>query len=322
MGYAFNELIPAAILHLNPRGLTAAEYARKLDEIKDSGRGSEFHPQAPLWAHYDNPKDGTSLRRLAEELQLERIKPDYRGAVERRDENGLSIFFPVYHESKGKHRVVIHEGNNLERICLSEEEVLSEAPIIGSYHRMNGGDDGIVIDVVNHREVPDNFEPGTTFQLYTLKIAVVTPIVREKHYASRREVLREFPQFDEEKEYDWEKEEGTFREIGNWFIWEKCSGKYFLSKKTLEKIPASSRSNNQKSNSYGYSDLVLTAQAIKHHAWKLFSERGNKHKEQLLRSIPRAQRAMERAIWDAQTSEYAKEEGMTTTEFLKFRLGI
>ena len=98
------------------------------------------------------------------------------------------------------------------------------------------------------------------------------------------------------------------------FFWRIEEGRYFLDGKTFDRITAGLTSVQ-----YGYTDLILTAEAIKHGAWKLLSRRGLKHIPDFLRDFPDSRERYRRAIWDSHTSLYAKRKGMTVNEFLRMR---
>ncbi|MFH1211919.1 MAG: hypothetical protein V1659_03230, partial [Candidatus Woesearchaeota archaeon] len=100
-------------------------------------------------------------------------------------------------------------------------------------------------------------------------------------------------------------------------LWSMRENRYYFDERTFDLIPASIRSKNRH---YGYTDLVLTREALRHRAWKLLSYKGLCHIDQFLRDFPDARLQYERAVWDSHTSLFAKGAGMTVFELLRMRL--
>lgn len=84
-------------------------------------------------------------------------------------------------------------------------------------------------------------------------------------------------------------------------------------------IPISFRASGWKG--FGYTDLILTAEAIRNKAWKLLSRRGLSHKLAFLEDFPQANERYTKAVIDAEASFNARNRGLTTTDFLRMRLG-
>lgn len=142
---------------------------------------------------------------------------------------------------------------------------------------------------------------------------------KEEKFNSEEELYTKWPQFNPEFRMDWTQEGGSFN-IGcfgiDTFLWLNKKGKYYLDTQTFDRIPASFRS----SLSMGYSDLILTAEAIKHKAWKMLSRNGMDYFYQFLDDFPGVAPIHARSVWDAQTSISAKMQGMTYSEFMRHRL--
>ena len=103
------------------------------------------------------------------------------------------------------------------------------------------------------------------------------------------------------------------------FRWIQGSGRYFLDPQTFDNIPASDYRYDEKVIPPGYTNLVITALAIQHSAWKFLARDGWKYKDAFLQEFPDANRIYTKAVWDAHTSLYAKGK-LTVKEFLRFRL--
>jgi hypothetical protein len=70
----------------------------------------------------------------------------------------------------------------------------------------------------------------------------------------------------------------------------------------------------------GYTDLILTAEAIRHNAWKLLSYKGRMYLQDFLQDFPDSRAEYNHAVWDSHTSLSAKLQGMSISDFLRFRM--
>ncbi len=130
---------------------------------------------------------------------------------------------------------------------------------------------------------------------------------------------------------DWNQKKGVFkygkdflasmRNGRNGWRWKQEGGRYFLD---LAQTPGCFQEWIDSSNpaQSGYSDLVVSAEALKLEAWKVFEFKGylKDRVHFFIESFPQVQTAYEQALWDGWTSDYAKSKGMTVNEFLRLRL--
>lgn len=63
----------------------------------------------------------------------------------------------------------------------------------------------------------------------------------------------------------------------------------------------------------------MTSEAIKYRAWKLLSYKGLQHFPQFLEDFPEVVAEYGIAIWDSHTSLSAKIQGLSISDFLRFR---
>ncbi|MFH1650001.1 MAG: hypothetical protein ABIA93_05610 [Candidatus Woesearchaeota archaeon] len=149
--------------------------------------------------------------------------------------------------------------------------------------------------------------------------SVVGPHLDEvTHYFSLESLLERHPQFDPDLMYDWNKAAGTLSSgpgRDNEIFWNQRDGNYYLAEKTFETV-APCRTLGRT----GYTDIVMTAEAIRQGTWKLLSYNGQKHTNQFVIEHPESWPRICRAVWDAHASAYARKQGMTTTEMLHWRL--
>jgi hypothetical protein len=123
--------------------------------------------------------------------------------------------------------------------------------------------------------------------------------------------------FPTEQVYDFTQANGVFLHTEKYF-WMKVKDKYYLDPKTFDKIPPGFLQDMD--DLMGYTDLIITAEAIKHKAWALFSRYGRSHVRRFFNEYPDSKLAWEKAVWDAHSSLYVKDREMSHTDFLRFRL--
>src|SRR3989344_8507432 len=114
---------------------------------------------------------------------------------------------------------------------------------------------------------------------------------RTRSYPSLANLVKEHPQYNPDKVFDWSKSSGSFHSI---FVgeceweWKKREDRYFLS----EYPPIKSRAQPEGI----YSSIVITAEAIKAQAWNLFGWEGYNHTRRFLVDHPDAQTAHAKAL--------------------------
>ena len=331
MGYTFNELVAPAVLFLNP-GVTREELIKLLDKTH-SANIHEYSSEEPwnFWTEQtqDN-KYHEGLNGLAQLLGLKQTQEYHNFQISKLDSNNLLIrppyVFPAREKDSHKLEVIVHQEN------VFEEPIEIESC---SWEKLKPGDiweepqigmeKGIVLDVLEETEYEkreeefDDSGPGFN---YRLKIRPFYWCGRVEKFNSEQEMHQSWPQFHPDFIYDWNQEKGHLF-VGSFFgskefLWMQRDKKYYLDPETFDKIPASFRCSD--SHHLGYTDLVLTAEAVKHNAWKVLSYKGLEHFYDFLKDFPDARLVYERAVWDSHTSLSAKLQGLTVSEFLRFRM--
>lgn len=141
------------------------------------------------------------------------------------------------------------------------------------------------------------------------------------NFSSLEELLAKHPEFSSDFMYDFSQSSGRFRIFGDEhrdFIWKNENGRYSLDEETFRRSREGYRRNPL--TLYGYTGLILTAEAIKNKAWKYLSWNGFVHKDALLKLSSSSRRRYEQAVWDSHTSLYAKSKGMAYFELMRLRL--
>ena len=330
MGYAYNELVAPAVLLGNP-GITREEFVTLLDQTHSSCF-HEYKPEEPWEYHTKQTEDSKyhrGLEGLAAILGLEDSQRFVKSQQPKVDENGLLIraplMLPAREGSDHKFEVVVHERNVFEEPKLEEANSWDELSVGDIWEEvMMGAERGIVLKILKEtkyrrRKCQDADESGPGYY-YKMMIRPFYPDGREEHFKSAQELYEKWPQFHPDFVNDWSQERGHFTCIGylggNDFLWLQRQGKYYFDNATLDRIPASFRC----SGSLGYTDLILTSEAIKHKAWKVLSYRGLQHFPQFLEDFPDVIPRYTRAVWDSHISLSAKMQGMTVSDFLRFRV--
>jgi len=330
MGYAYDELIAPAVLFDNP-GLTRERFVELLDQTHSSSF-NEYALDYPWGQYSQDALDAyhEGIEGLADILGIEYSQNYKDFNTPREDENGLGIEPPfLFHLDEEEHKklnkklgVQVHLENIIEA-----EKVVQESSFVklkaGDIWEdiMDTGEIGLVTEIINekYQKDEDEFSPGPEY-VYNMKIKPIKMTGRSELFESQEELYKKWPQFHHDNKYDWSQNEGKFRTIirnKNCFYWINKNGKYYIDEKSFEIMPASSRTSGWV---LGYTDLILTAEAVKKKAWKLISYRGLKHLDQFLKDFPDSRLRYERAVWDSHTSLGAKHIGMTVSEFLRFRL--
>ncbi len=319
MGYIYTELIPPAILYDNP-GLTKAEFIQMLDNTRSSG--GEVDKTKPWSYSKDHVLSDFHLGSggLARVLGLEESDEYRKLQAIRLGRYDLPIYPPLdlmvlddYDNDllRVMYEVHIHHGHEFGRTRVMNLSAFSQ-PVIGTLVDLDGKYwcEGVVTEILQRAGEK------------SAKAAVVPfkTVVEVKRYPSLESMYQEWSQFVPEFRYNWLQDRGSFHIslTQDKFLWLMREGRYFLDPETFNKIPVGFLSS--KDGSFGYTDLILTSEAIKQKAWKLLSQRGLNHGVDFIQDFPDARVAWEKAIIDAEGSFEAQRDGLTHTEFLRLRL--
>lgn len=324
MGYPYTELIVPAILYSNP-GVNRYELSDLLKNVHYSMK--QYSPE-DAWDYFDpewefNDSFG-GLNNLASSLKLKTTNEFNMFQENNLDDNGLKVeapFLVSFDYSKQNFEVIVHESNVLKK----ERNVYNEF----SYRleRISKGDlfaGGIVQEILREKKFKDNPENELDFEMgpfyeYDLKIIPVKQVKRLETFFSEKQLYEQYPLFDPNKKYDWSKREGVistgmFSE-GRYF-WKQKRDKYYLDEKTFDFICEGFSTGL----SFGYTDLIMTSEAIKNKAWKLLSYKGFVFIDDFLKDFPISNALYKQAVYDAHFSIFAKNKNMTISDLMRLRL--
>ncbi len=352
MGYAYHELILPAIVFEHP-GKNKEELAKLRDSVPEPPL--IFREEDP-WNKSCNSPFPKGFERLARELRLN-LSPQTEESI--LDSNGIPIepaepYFEI-DDKENPYKVYVNifnkpkETRRLHVGLLPGEREFKT----GEFLRKNWLDwedpfgqdySGILIkDIVKKLEVSrgrnrkDFWAWNPDFKKGYIDYEIIGTLIErwfyEENFPSEEEMYFEWPELRPEVRFDFNQSEGHFDVLYNAFdyVWVKKDGKYYIDDITFQRIPVSLLSRKWEERSpgdyfpdeaygYGYTDLILTTEAIRNKAWKVFSYRGKDGLEKFLQDFPESRARYEKAVIDAETSLNAKQRGLTVTEFLRMRI--
>ncbi len=329
MGWAYTSLIAPAILHMYP-GVNREEFAELLGQTRSSSV-REYDSEDPWDSHEEFDIDifDKGLKSVASVLSLKYTQKYINFQKDKIDKNGLELRSPyLLSLSKNKTPYKFEVGVNLEN-KFEEPKIIEKAYAwkelsVGDYWAdwYESGRVKKIFSGKRIREDPeededDDFEVPDPTHLYHLEVEPWRRVYKEEKFLSEEKLYEKYPLFDPRKKYNWSKKGDSFKTgvldflAPNRFFWRQEDGKYYLDEKTFNKIKASG---------FGYTDLILTAEAIKNKAWKLLSYKGFKHIEDFLGAFPSAKIKYDQAVWNSHTSLFAKELNLSVNDFLRMRI--
>lgn len=296
MGYPTHELIPAAIIYENP-GLTWDQIMDRISKVHVS-TGTKFSKDDPLDVYNPDSKYPyhIGLKGFADLFNLE-LSDQFKAFHQTKtDVHGFPMEpiearrYTHYGTDKPYWEVRIHVGNEVYEEMEFRDNYDSEiqpGKIIG----LSGDSrEGLVTRVVSSK-------PGKTRYLgrwipttkYTLRAFPFHRMVNQIEYESDQEFEEAYPVYKTENMYNFNQERGAFdiTKSRNRFWWVQNDRKYYLDPDTFDITPLVRRGHIY-GEGYCLSDLVMTLEAMKCGAWKLFSNRGFDHLGQFKQAYPEA----------------------------------
>ena len=333
MGFPYHELVPPAILLDNP-GIDRRTFTTLLNRIKANWM-IEYERKDPWNSGARSVNEFHSgLEGLARVLRLEETEKYKQFRTPTYDANHIAIhppqLIPIKEESglfpDFKFEVRTHKENLLGNPERTEE---------CSWVRLEEGDlwedlygfHGAIVTKIYSEKLPENKpskkredeeNPENRIYHYDMEVRHINQKWENFVFSSEKEVYSKFPLFSPKKRFEWNQQRGKFYCLmSNDFRWLMEDGKYYLDPETFNRIGE----GFSRTFEGGYHDLILTAEAIKQKAWKVLSYKGLKHLPQFLQDFPESRARYEKAVWDSQTSLYAKQKEMTVSDFLRWRQG-
>lgn len=339
MGYTFDDLIPAAILLDNP-GITKEEFSRRLMETDSGGFGaSDYHSELIGLAHVLRlppllPKEAFYESYDSLHLDAKRKFNYWRHSVEKGTPSGYPQDFSIHEDPLKNKWSYVHRTHTVhpERVVKFENttyngrgEFLSDGGT--GQNKTIDGMNGIILRILKSegKHEDENSEHSYSYRRQKLHV-----LPFEMHrlwfvYDSLAELVEKHPSVSPEKVWDFSQTHGKFnihemslRESA--FYWRMKDGKYYLDEKTFDEIPL--HWDWRRNWLLGYTDLKLTASAVRTKFWKVLGNYGRDVKRLMFAAHPETEKEYEKAVWDGETSLLAKRAGWTHNELMRFRLGV
>jgi len=290
MGYPYHTLVTPAILLDNP-GITREEYVQLLDKVHTFSNYN-FKRKArwtPASRYFDSCFH-EGLEGLGKLLLLESSKKYIEFNQIKIDEYGLELFPPeyrVFEEGEGARKQKLYNVLVREKHILEQDKEVTEH----SFHELKvgkvwedvfefSGNKGIVKKIITGEKVMDETghygQPGEKYK-YHMIISPFHTKFRIEEFTSFEKMCESWPQFHPDFVFNWEQNKGRFSLdmfCDKGFAWEQKDKKFYLSEQTFNQITAGSNTNAE---CFGYTDLILTAEAVKNKAWKILSREGLEH---------------------------------------------
>jgi len=327
MGYPYHGLVPAAILYSKP-GLTKEKFVGELERV-------EF----PSIYEFDGGLEG-----LANILNLDMMRENlprnlkgggifnynrkwgYHGHILEREIGDDNDFTGKYILYKYNHFVHSHEIGGIIfpfreiNLCdVHSVQSMIEYPSaefekggsIADLH--NKGISGIKVSRVEDVELDFGAEgqriKGVPFLVYEESCEV---------FYSLDDFFGNYSWLRPEERFDFSQKEG---ELSNFLApnlrWFMKNGRYYLDDSYARNNLGANRSPGG-----NWTDLILTAEAVKKRFWKVIEYCGKSHMEELFIRHPSSLVEYEKAIFDSHTSLHAKGKGMTISELLRMRTSM
>lgn len=320
MGFPYHELIAPAILLDNP-GLTKDQF---INHFQNTHFYEFFEPErSDPWDKFP-PREDLRSDRLPRILNLPYSQAFIDFQASTTDSLGLILNAPIlntnYKDSKLEFEVISHIENKLGPTKLIKSkfrENIKEGKSLSIEDESSYYQDPTYTNYIVDKIFEKKYLKRRYFS-YTLEAREINLIAKREIFNSEEELFQKWPQYKPENIYDFSQTNGYFSVLmgEEKFLWKNINGRFYLDEETFNRISA----GFSNTRTFGYTDLILTREAIRHQAWKLLSYRGLDHLDDFLKDFPESKVEYDKAVWDSHTSLYAKDKGMNHFEMIRERL--
>ncbi|MBX4212125.1 hypothetical protein KW787_01565 [Candidatus Pacearchaeota archaeon] len=346
MGYPYSAFIPAAILLDNP-GITKEKFAKLLFQTNSTENGVSKYTRWDLSNMRERKSEYNDYHRGIQSvayffgiLKSENFGEQYHSKL-RKDRNGLEYGgqrLEVYSERlKGKWKnsfVVVTQKPSVtsrklcEDIFQTNEDHLEETEV-GSIFKegevvdRDFFDHSIGADYIRVEEYLGGYRDSETpwRKNHLMRVRKINLAFEKEKFSNLEDVIEKHNHFDPNFMYDFSPSEGNLEGgmlIRSAFRWKKIDDKYYLDEDySFGHLPSGILDGG---GYFGYTDLIVTAEAIKNKAWKILSYKGLNHASSCFKRFPKVRKRYEQAVWDSHTSLAAKKKKMTNNQLLRWRL--
>lgn len=319
MGEFNLELVPAAILYMHP-GINREEFAELLNGIKHFGGINNAVLDFDHPAHHGPGSDvfHGGIFELADILGLKNIKtthimvdPEERLFEEPDGYEGELFVEPVLEEGLWKYQRYLLQTGTKRKVVGGEnyqEQVFAQKPEVGKVFKKFSGKNEYMrlLEICDlEHEVENGYDRFIAIVDY--EILKEFPVI--EIFDSIEQLAEKHPDYDPDVCIDWSPSEGVLnrpRYRKNYLCWERVGEKYYLREELLEE--------------HDYTSLAITAEAIRKEEWGLFQFHGYCLTQKFLVENASARAVRQRAAYDYWVAQHAKNEKMTNSELLRYRL--
>lgn len=335
MGWVNFELVPAAILYLNPNGLTREQFIEELSKVKV---GPEPHGKYPLTDEGGGyPRTGDNvfsqgLYGLANLLSIN--KDDF---LFEKDFNPVTDNLHARIFSRATFQQALEPGfvvKHLKREYYGEELEIEACDYGFKFER---GKQYIFPGLPREKDFFGNIEiisskksgekinpPGIRGRVPYIKIRG-KKVYREfetEVFMDADSMTEKYPPLSPEKNANWDQREGSFRTRKRYSEGKVVDGKVEYVGKNMNPpwVKKGDRYSLKDMLQYPekeWTSIALTAEVIKAQAWSVLAWHGYEHTQRFLTEFPEARQNHGRAVLWYNLSHLAKEKGWNTTELLR-----
>jgi hypothetical protein len=351
MGGPCDQLIPAAILYDNP-GLSLEEFSSRLYYAVSSINGGELKDYMP----FDEYEMGRLLnlrhtRRYRQVLKYYNDKEfNYiirefhhyydKYTVHNRRLKDISLDDIIVHTSQ----IIMNVKGYYDRAYIKGDHILSN-----DYEEdpptTLGKDDALQAVEILETTTEQN-DPEHNIVKQKIRARALYFECSEEEFPCAEEMARKYPDYHPRKIFEFSQKTGVLhpserREKNRQFMWKKEEDRYYLdldflranlSPNSLYARDARNHSDGctggvhdrwyhkDEAGCYSLSDLVLTCEALRRRQWDVFRYVGFRHDfTDFIYSNEETLRRYEQAVFDSETSVFARKQGWTYTELLMNR---
>lgn len=316
MGYAFYQLVPAAIMYDHP-GCTNEELAQLFMQTNmHTGEIPLYRLIDQSWRHELKFKS-VSKESDEDEKRVFHQNPFKPLVVKSRD--------PLERTQKEKRAFI--SAHNLRRWDNTGKDLFTEGHHATNFHCG-------IYGVGEELNLPKRRYNGW------LHFAYASNFLKERRVKAAYEdwdngttiffpnltSLEEHTRLSPYHLFDFSQTEGSFRDLhraDQLYRWTCKNGKYYFEFERMRDtvdVTSFSESIRRYREPCSYTDFIVTFEAVRKKAWKMLSYCGLQHRDNFFKKWSDAQRIYERALWNSFTSLAAKTQKMTHTEFMRMRL--
>lgn len=349
MGYPYDGLIPAAILYNNP-GLSKEEFAQAMQPA--SGINSKYWGSLEAVARvlhlqtHDGREGDIRCYYIAENKDFGYFRTmtdwDWQDetmmVIQRNHRTFAEEEFTFVDFSPLQEKKILYP-DWAYRYCQDDTEeehfnVVEKDRFFALFEPEDNSEGNNPVDYnsVMVKSVMEQIGPeyeDTTISRYQQQKIRVVPyqvyVESIKTYDALDDFFGDYPHLHPLQRFDWTLEEGRLETCMDSppLRWHQKEGKYFLNQEHARKVLKDNYFDKVGMRRYpggSWIDLILTAEAVKKGFWKVLEHSGLQHLVEFFIAYPEIVQVYNQARFDIDISSFAQKQGLTNSEFLRWRL--